>query len=355
MSRILAGALNRDLLRAWAALVLVLWLVLLSARFSVYLGEAVGGRLPTGLILKLTWLKSIGFAVFVMPLALYLALLLVLDHWRRTFEAVALAASGFGPADYVRSLAASVLLISCLNGLLVFFVVPATADAGYRLRAQAAAEHDAGLWTPGHFINLASGNLLLFAASASADGTVLNGVFARLGGRDGPAWIAAAHAVLESNPDGRRSLSFEDGHRYRGTPGRADFEQLDFARFTLDLHAGAADAPFHWDAVATSRLRQASGPAAQAEWQNRFSRPLSALVLSACAIWLGRASPGRGRAGRLALGLLVFGVYFLLLGAAHAFMVKGTLARWPGLWWVHAVPLLMCAAIISARRFGRRA
>ncbi len=273
----------------------------------------------------------------------------------RTFESVALAASGFGPLDYVRSLATSVLLIAFLNGLLVLFVVPATVDAGYRVKAEALAAHDANLWAPGRFISLRGGALLLFAETAGADGATLDGVFARLQQRGRSAWLSAARATLETGADGQQSLRFEQGHRYQGSPGQMDFEELDFARYTIDLQAGAADAPFRWDAVATARLRRSAAPEAQAEWQSRLARPLSALVLAVCAVWLVRDAPGGGRLGLLSLGLVIFAVYFMLLGVAHDFMARGTLAPWPGLWWVHAVPVLLSAAVTGVRRIGWRA
>lgn len=354
MPRIVAGALNRDVLRAWAALVLVLWLALFAARFSVYLGEAVGGRLPGDLVFKLTLLKSVGFFVFVMPLALYLGLLLVLDHRRRTFESVALAASGFGPLDHVRSLAVSILLITLLNALLVLFVVPGTVDAGYRMKGEAAAAYVAHRWMPGRFISLRDGALLLYAETAGAGDGTLSGVFARLRERDGAAWLTAARATLATGADGRHTLRFEDGHRYRGEPGRADFRRLDFARLSFDLDAGDAGAPLRWDAVSTPRLVQATDADARAHWQTRLSRPVSTLVLALCAVWLAARGAGGGRRGLLTLGLVVFAVYFLLLGVAHDLVASGRLPPFPGLWWVHAVPPALVAAASAIPWSGRR-
>jgi lipopolysaccharide export system permease protein len=344
MAGILTGALNRDLLRVWAAVVLVLWLVLLGARFSLYLGEAVGGRLPGDVVAQLAGLKSVGFAAFVMPVAFYIALLLVLEARHRNFEAVALAAGGFGPLDYLRAFAGSVFLITLLNLLLVLFIVPATVETGYRLKAEAVAAQGTRLWTPGRFISLRGGDVLLFAQRAAQDPHTLNDVFVRL---DRPAaLVSAASAVLETDASGNGVLRLERGYRYEGQAGRADFRRLGFERYSIDLHAPAAGAPLKWDAMPTGLLKTSTEPAAVAEWQARLSRPLSVPVLAVCALLvMARRPPGGAHLGRLALGLAIFAVYFLLLGAIQDFVAAGELAAWPGLWWVHLVPLALSGIV----------
>ena len=52
MSSVLRRYLGRELLQYWLVFTLVLWLVLVAARFSLYLGQAAAGRLPADTVLR---------------------------------------------------------------------------------------------------------------------------------------------------------------------------------------------------------------------------------------------------------------------------------------------------------------
>jgi len=62
---------------------------------------------------------------------------------------------------------------------------------------------------------------------------------------------------------------------------------------------------------------------------------------------LSRSQPRSGRYGRLAIGLLVFIIYFNLLSAAKAWVEKGEVDPSVGLWWVHALVLLAALLLLA--------
>lgn len=340
MPGVIAAALNREVLRHWAAIVLILWLVLLSARFSLYLAQAVTGQLPAETVFMLAGLKSIGFAVFVMPLALFIALLMVLGRWNQDREAVALAASGMAVSGYLRMLWPSLLLITLLVFVLAIFVVPETTRQGYQLRQQASETADSKLWTAGRFISLGNG-ALLFADGLSAEDNSLNNVFI-LAAQNETQILFSAHQALrhtDSN-SGERFIILQHGYRYDGLPGTANYRVLKFRRYGVRIDPVQKSAPFKWDAVASVHLWDRQDQAATAELQARLSRPLSVIVLVVSAIWSGRFVSGRGRYTGLFTGILVFILYFNLLGASRTWVARGDIEPWPGLWWVHLIPLL---------------
>jgi lipopolysaccharide export system permease protein len=77
-------------------------------------------------------------------------------------------------------------------------------------------------------------------------------------------------------------------------------------------------------------------------------------LLAFLAVPLSRSQPRAGRYGRIALGLLVFIIYFNLLNAAKAWVEQGSLAPAVGLWWVHAAVLLLTLALLSAQNGWHR-
>jgi lipopolysaccharide export system permease protein len=64
---------------------------------------------------------------------------------------------------------------------------------------------------------------------------------------------------------------------------------------------------------------------------------------------LSRSQPRQGRYGRLAVGLLVFIIYFNLLSAGKAWIEKGSMPVAAGLWWVHALMLMFAFGLLSVQ------
>ena len=86
---------------------------------------------------------------------------------------------------------------------------------------------------------------------------------------------------------------------------------------------------------------------------------LSTTVLALLAVPLSRSQPRQGRYGRLAIGLLVFIIYFNLLSAGKAWIEKGSMPVAAGLWWAHGLMLLLALTLLAVqngwyRRLRRR-
>lgn len=349
MTPVIRRYLSRELLSHWAGVTLVLWLVMVGARFSLYLGQAASGRLPVDVVLSLLALKSVGFVVFLLPLSLFLALLLVLGRWNRDLESAALAASGFGPGDGARALLPSVLAAALVCAVLTLFVVPKTAQMGYALRAQATEAVETQSLDAGRFVELRGGKLLLYAERRGATQGTLERVFVQLADGAKTALLTAARAVPRVDvPSGRRFVVLEDGYRYDGEPGRADYRILRFDEYGVRLQTDATAEELKWDAVPSGELWSSSDPHAAAELQQRWSRPLSLILLALLALALGRYRPGAGRFGMLFAGILLFIVYFNLLATTHLWIGKGRLAALPGMAWVHLLALLTAVLLFKA-------
>jgi len=95
-----------------------------------------------------------------------------------------------------------------------------------------------------------------------------------------------------------------------------------------------------WDAVPTSVLWKSGGRKAVAEWQRRLSYPVSVLVLALIAVPLARFRPATSPVYPLWSGVMLFALYFNLLGTGQLWLEQGRMPGWPGLWWVHGLMLL---------------
>lgn len=358
MSSVIRRYLGWELLQYWLVFTLVLWLVLVTARFSLYLGQAASGELPAATVLTLLGLKSVGFFVFLLPLTLFLALLWLLGRLNRDFESLALGASGIGTLQLYRALALPVVLALLLVTVFSFYLVPQSAQLGYQLRADSQQALEVETLTPGKFHSLRNGRWLLYAQrSGKADGE-LEDIFVHVQQSGQAQVLVAQRAVLRgTQAAGDRYIVLQDGYRYDGKPGKGDYRILRFGEYGLRLEPRHVETVHKWDAVASTDLWDDSDPAARAEWQMRLSRPVSLLVLFLIAVPLARFRPATSRFYPLWLGVLVFTLYFNLLATGRLWLVQASTPDWLGLWWVHAVLLagLLVWLKLPLRRTGRAA
>ena len=89
-------------------------------------------------------------------------------------------------------------------------------------------------------------------------------------------------------------------------------------------------------------------------WMNAAAVGISIVavigVLALIAVPLARFRPGASHYYPLWIGVLVFTVYFNLLGTGQLWIEQGRLPDWLGLWWVHGLLLGVAVAWIGIRR-----
>ena len=351
MSSVIRRYLSLELLQYWLVITLVLWLVLVAARFSLYLGQAASGQLAAGMVLWLLALKSVGFFVFLLPLTLFLALLWLLGRLNRDHESLALGASGVGTLHLYRAFALPVLAATLLVAALTWYLVPRTAALGYQLRSEAEHNLDMDALAPGRFHKLQKGRWLVYAQRSGRETGTLEDVFVHVSDSQRAQVLVARHAGVETT-DGtdERFLVLRDGYRYDGNPGQADYRVLRYQEYALHLQAATASQDKKWDAVPMRALWTTPGPQASAELHRRLSRPVTILVLTLIAVPLARFRPATSPVYPLWLGMLVFALYFNLLGTGQLWIEQGRVPGWLGLWWVHGLLLMPLFAWACARR-----
>jgi lipopolysaccharide export system permease protein len=139
---------------------------------------------------------------------------------------------------------------------------------------------------------------------------------------------------------GARYLVLEDGYRYEGVPGQADYRVMHFREHGIRIQKREPIlSTRHRYAYPTTRLLASSDPEDKAELQWRLATPISILLLGLLAVPLSKTSPRRGRFGGMVLGILIYLVYNNLLTVAKSSMGKGEVPEVVGMWWVHLLLL----------------
>jgi lipopolysaccharide export system permease protein len=219
-------------------------------------------------------------------------------------------------------------------------VVPMALTEIERIGVEARRQADLASIEPGRFTTNNREGAVVYAEKVLAEGTVEN-VFLQRATEDGIEVVVAERGqqVASDDPD-TRYFVLHDGRRYEGIPGTSRFRVMEFAEHGIPYRLPSAEEPeLEPRAMRTIALLQSASAEAMAELHWRIGIPLATFVLAVLAVPLSRSQPRQGRYGRLAIGLLVFIIYFNLMSAGKAWLEQGSVAPAFGIWWVHALML----------------
>jgi lipopolysaccharide export system permease protein len=362
MTKVVFRHLFGEALRTWLIITAVLVVLTLGIGLSSDIGKAAAGELPVHLVAKLAVLSIVGSLEIVLPFSVLLAVMLVVGRLCRDNEMAALMAGGVGPTLLYRPFLALAVLVAVLAGVMSLVVAPIAQQKINRLSASSAVNALQAV-TPGRFASFEDGRVSFYAKSRDDQGH-LHQVFVRVlkkeKGKTKQIVITAATARESVDAQHALTLVLEDGWRYDGIPGHADYRIIRFQEHGILLQPGNAADADDVKARSTAALLGSDDNEAIAAWQTRFSVPISILILALIALPLGRVPPHAGRYGRIIAGILFFVIYLDMVQLAGQAVESGLLAPAIGEWWVHAFVLGIAALLIARengwlmRRWNRR-
>ena len=142
-------------------------------------------------------------------------------------------------------------------------------------------------------------------------------------------------------------MVLEDGWRYAGQPGEAEFSVTRFERHAVRID----DKPKRTfergrKMLATMALSGSGDSRHVAELHHRMSAAVSMLVLGMLAVPLARASPREGRYAKLFVAIVVYFIYSNSLSIFEKLLERGTVPGFIGVWPVHAAAALVAVALV---------
>lgn len=341
--------LLKEVIQTWVSVTFVLLLIMLTSRFARYLGEAAGGNLPSDVVFALLGLTSIHYLTVLVPVSLFLAVMLALGRLYRDSEMAALMACGVGYGRLLRPLMLLGGVAAVGLAVLSLQISPWAGRASEQVRIDAAQEAEAAGFEPGRFRSV--GDTVFYADEVGDGGRDLRRVFIQGRSADGTLSVSLAsradqHTDRES---GARHLVLYDGRRYSGTPGSAEYQQVEFAEHGVRVALGDGSArELRLASLSTRALFSSSAPGATAELQWRASVPLMGILLVALAVPLSRTSPRQGRYAKLVAAILVYVVYSNLLGLSQVWLERDQIPAWVGLWWVHVGVVVLAVGLVMS-------
>jgi lipopolysaccharide export system permease protein len=353
MRRILDRYIFREITTTWLVVTGVLLLILLTNQFARVLGDVAKGKLPKDAAMSVIGLSAMQYLTVLVPIGLFLAVMMALGRLYRDSEMAAMTACRVGPMGVYRPLMWLAVPLAAAVAWLAIDIGPHALSQVDRIGAEARRQADLASIEPGRFTEVPSADAVVYGEAVSAAG-VMSNVFLQRRADDGDIVVVVAERgeqVTLDDPDARM-LVLNNGRRYEGVPGTGNFRVVEFGEHGIPYRLpGVEPSAPRPRTMATADLLAANTAEAVAELQWRLSVPLSTLLLCFLAVPLSKSQPREGRYGRLAIGLLIFIVYFNLLNAAKAWTEAGRIAPELGLWWVHG-GLFLTALILLAAQNG---
>lgn len=341
MFRILDRYIFKEIAQSWLGVTTVLLCILLTNQFARVLGDVAKDRLPKDAIFEIIGLTALQYLTILVPIGLFLSIMLALGRLYHDSEMPAMMACGLGPSDVYRPLSWLLIPLTLAVGWLAMDVGPRALTEIERIGTEAKRQADLASIEPGRFTSSRDGDTVVYAEEVVGPGEIER-VFLQRRFDDGvvEVVVAARGEQRDSDDPNMRFFVLHDGKRYKGIPGTADFRVLEFAEYGIPYRLPNVEDPEPAPrAMRTADLINSTDPERIAELHWRIGVPLATLVLAVLAVPLSRSQPRQGRYGRLAVGLLVFIIYFNLLSAGKAWLEQEVVPPAVGLWWVHGLML----------------
>lgn len=340
--------LAREIFLTLSAVSTVLLVIIMSGRFIKYLAQAAQGLLDPGVLFLIMGYRIPGFLQLILPLGLFLGVLLAYGRLYLESEMTVLTATGMSQTRLLGYTLVPAALVALIAAALSFSLTP----MGVREVAAILQEQDAltefDTLVPGRFQSMKDGVRVTYAEDLTNGREQLEGVFiSDLGkntrGEDNKISLLAAPSghqqILE---DGSRYLILEDGYRYDGNPGEADYRMIKYETYAVLLpKPSVALASSDRESMRTSELMASTQQKMRTELHWRLSIPVLTFVVTLLAVPLSRVNPRQGRFLKLLPAIFLYMAYLGLLIATRDALDKGRMPSVLGMWPVHGLFLLI--------------
>jgi lipopolysaccharide export system permease protein len=352
--------LSREVLVTLSAVSAVLLVIIMSGRFIKYLAQAAQGVLDPGVLFLIMGYRIPGFLQLILPLGLFLGFLLAYGRLYLDSEMTVLSATGVSQQRLTAYSMAPALIVALLVGWLSLGLAPQGVASVARILSEQDALTELDTLVPGRFQSLRDGSRVTYSQELSPDRSELRGVFMSekrfsTDGRSerGITVLVAESGRQEIQDDGSRYLILENGYRYDGEPGEADYRAIQYDTYGVLLpKPEVAIEASEREATPTRELLGSSDPRMQAELQWRLSLPLLVFIVTLLAVPLSKVNPRQGRFLKLLPAIFLYMAYLGLLIAARGALDKGRLPAALGLWWVHGIFLAIGLLLLYWERLS---
>lgn len=334
---------------AFASLVSIFSVVLLVRT----LGKAAMGDLEVDAVIPMLGFGLLRSLPVLLSLSLFIGVFMSLSRLWRDSEAVIWMNAGVGPWGWARP----VLIFITPVVLIIAFVSLDGVAWGGRKQAEfeqiLAAREQISSLAPGVFTEDRQGKRVVFVEKIARDGRTVENVFVHSFERGRMGITVANQGEVKQMENGGTFLVLEQGKRYEGTPGAADFWTATFKTYSVRIPVyEVMPSALKVRAMSSAELLDNPSPINLGEWISRMGYPISAVILCLLAVPLSYASPRAGRSLNVVFTVLIYAAYSNFIGLSQGWVERSTLSVIEAVLMIHGVMFLVMLAMFWRRFRG---
>lgn len=362
---IITRYLTREVVNAMLAVTAILLLTFLCQQTVRYLNYAATGKVGTDVLFQLISYEIPYLLALLLPLGLYIGIILAYGRLYTDNEMAILHMSGFGPKRVMRLSLMIAVGVATFVLFLMLWVNPWISVKQQQIRDSGEMTmHLIQTLVPGRFEVSKDGSRVMYAETMSRDHERAGSVFTAQAKNNPhnpsqPLWnlVVGEEGYQVSDKNGEGSFFvITNGYRYEGVPGQSDYKVVQFKKYAVRILQNTANS-LHVEAetLSTSQLWQDYDvPKRAAELQWRFSISLSVVLLGLLGVYFSVVRPRKGRYAMLLPAILVYVVYVNLLFVARHWVEQKVVPISIGMWWVHALLIMLLGMLWFIRRGNAR-
>lgn len=361
--------LAREVLVSMIAVSGVLLLIIMSGRFVKYLSEAAAGKLDANVLFAIMGFRLPGFLELILPLGLFIAFLLAYGRLYMDSEMTVLSACGMSPRRLVAYSMLPAGLVAVAVAVLSLWISPVGISKANAILESQKQRSEFEHMSAARFQSTSDGSTVTYAERFTADHKVMQKVFMAQMANAGKnsatttvsgevkteapssrlALITAQTGEQVTDPNtGLRYLKLNDGHRYNGRPGEAEYEVVEFESYwqLLDTEVKDPRDNVKADSLSTAVLMRSNETENIAALHWRFSLPVLVVVVTLLAVPLSKTNPRQGRYIQMIPAILLYIIYLVSLNAARGAVEDGDVSPWQSIWAVHGGALALALMLL---------
>lgn len=345
-------SLIQELISTATGAFLILVGIVIAQRAGNLIRLAAKGILPNDAITTMLGFNMLKFLPMLLSLTLFLAVLMTLSRWYRDSEMVIWFSAGLSINNWIRPVLSFTVPVIAIITALSLFIMPWATNKAEDYRTQLKSRDDLASISPGVFKESSHADRVFFVESFDELGNIVKNIFVQSIQHQKLGIIVAAQGSRYVEKNGDNFLLMENGRRYQGTRGTAEFSTTQFERYAIRVEAAEVkQEPPSTQSKSSQELIQNNNSTNSAELQWRLAIPISALVLALLAIPLSSLDPRAGRSANFVLALIIYMIYNNLLSIMQAWVAQGKVHEMIGLWPVHGLFLALAIYMFYRRVF----
>ena len=356
MISILTAYLAREILKTSCAVLLILYVILLSNALGAVLADIADGDIPAQTLWPMLFAQSITVLSMLLPISLFLGIVFTFGRMYKDHEIVVMQACGVGYRDFYRPVLLVLVPFMIVSAYTSVWLNAQVISASRVALVQASNLHEFHLIKPGQFNQARGGDLIFFMESISEDKLELQEIIiSRTAGDKMMIETARTGRQIIDEKTGDLFLVVGPGELSEGQAGDNQVTQISFAEHGILLEKQKKGRTYkvHSNQMTPTALWRSSLLKHHIEFHWRIAIPVILLVLALLAVPLAYIAPRQGRYGKVGIALLVLIVYLNLMAFTRAKIEDGIIPIALNFWWVHLLFLLLTLAFLYRRNRGR--